>query len=60
MSEHKTPEQVSDDFKMGPTSIDKNTINKVANKEKKDAAVGENYQLPSEQKVKEELREGVE
>lgn len=47
MSEHKTPEDVDDeDFKIEPTSADKNAITKMANKEQKDAAVGKNYQLP--------------
>jgi len=52
MNEHKTPEQVSDeDFKIEPTSGDKNTINKLANKKRKDEATGENYQLPADDKI---------
>lgn len=52
MSEYKTPEQVSDeDYKIEPTSGDKNTINKLANKERKHEATGENYQLPSDDKI---------
>jgi hypothetical protein len=64
MSERKdkTPEQVSDeDYKIAPTSADKEIVNKAATIEKKgeQATTGENYQLP-EDKVQEELREGVE
>jgi hypothetical protein len=66
MSEQKdkTPEQVSDeDYKVAPTSADKERLKKhntaTQNKEQQQAT-GENYQLPPETKVREELREGVE
>lgn len=65
MSEQKdkTPEQVSDeDYKVAPTSADEVRLKKhhaaAGNKEKQ--STGENYQLPTDTKVKEELREGVE
>jgi hypothetical protein len=61
MSEHKTSEQVSDeDFKIEPTSADKERLDKQRATEKREDATGENYQLPAETKAKEELREGVE
>jgi len=71
MSEQKdkTPEQVSDeDYKVAPTSADKERLNKQqhATIDKKEQgqqqqATGENHQqLPTEADVKEELREGVE
>jgi hypothetical protein len=66
MSEQKdkTPEQVSDeDYKVAPTSADEGRLKKYAagiyNKEQQQAT-GEDYQLPTDTKVKEELREGVE
>jgi hypothetical protein len=66
MSEQKdkTPEQVSDeDYKVAPTSADEERVKKhhagAYNKEQQQAT-GENYQLPTDKKVKEELREGVE
>jgi hypothetical protein len=68
MSEQKdkTPEQVSDeDYKVAPTSADEERLKKHAagtyNKEQQQQQVtGEDYQLPTDTKVKEELREGVE
>jgi hypothetical protein len=67
MSEQKdkTPEQVSDeDYKVAPTSADEGILKKHAagiyNKEQQQQATGEDYQLPTDTKVKEELREGVE
>ena len=68
MSEQKdkTPEQVSDeDYKVAPTSADKESLKKhqagAYNKEQQQQhATGEDYQLPTDTKVKEELREGVE
>ncbi|HEY6756712.1 MAG TPA: hypothetical protein VI037_04925 [Nitrososphaera sp.] len=66
MSEQKdkTPEQVSDeDYKVAPTSADEWRLKKysagIYNKEQQQAT-GEDYQLPTDTKVKEELREGVE
>ena len=66
MSEQKdkTPEQVSDeDYKVAPTSADKERLKKhhaaTYNKEQQQAT-GEDYQLPTDTKVKEELKEGVE
>lgn len=69
MSEQKdkTPEQVSDeDYKVAPTSADEERLKKhhagAYNKEQQQQqqATGEDYQLPTDTKVKEELREGVE
>lgn len=65
MSEQKdkTPEQVSDeDYKVAPTSADKERLKKHNNatQNKEQQATGENYQLPPDTKVREELREGVE
>jgi hypothetical protein len=67
MSEQKdkTPEQVSDeDYKVAPTSADEGRLKKyhaaTDNKEEQQQATGENYQIPTDTKVKEELREGVE
>jgi hypothetical protein len=68
MSEQKdkTPEQVSDeDYKVAPTSADKESLKKhqasVHNREQQQQqATGEDFQLPTDTKVKEELREGVE
>jgi hypothetical protein len=69
MSEQKdkTPEQVSDeDYKVAPTSADKESLKKhqagVYKKEQQQQqqATGEDFQLPTDTKVKEELREGVE
>ena len=65
MSEQKdkTPEQVSDeDYKVAPTSADEEILNKqrAPTDKKEQQAAGENYQLATETKVKEELREGVE
>ena len=46
----KTPEQVSDeDYKVAPTSSDKQAIDKAKSKE---TATGENYQLPPESRVR--------
>jgi hypothetical protein len=59
----KTPEQVSDeDYKVVPTSADEKRMNKqrAATDKKEQQAKGENYQLPTETNVKEEIREGVE
>ena len=66
--EDKTPEQVSDeDYKVAPTSADEERLKKkhhtaTQNKEQQQQqqATGENYQFPTDTKVKEELREGVE
>ncbi len=66
MSEQKdkTPEQVSDeDYKVAPTSADEERLKKhhaATQNEEQQQATGENYQLPTDTKVKEELREGVE
>ena len=66
MSEQKdkTPEQVSDeDYKVAPTSADEERLKKhhaAATDNKEQQATGENYQLPPDTKVREELREGVE
>jgi hypothetical protein len=65
MSEQKdkTPEQISDeDYKVAPTSADEERLNKqrAPTDKNEQQATGENYQLPTETKVKEELREGVE
>jgi hypothetical protein len=66
MSEQKdkTPEQVSDeDYKVAPTSADEEILNKQrapTDKKEQQQVTGENYQLSTETKVKEELREGVE
>jgi hypothetical protein len=61
----KTPDQVSDeDYKVAPTSADVERLKKhhaaSQNEEQQQQATGENYQLPTNTKVKEELREGVE
>jgi len=61
----KTPDQVSDeDYKVAPTSADVERLKKhhaaSQNEEQQQQATGENYQLPTDTKVKEELREGVE
>ncbi|MDQ3969945.1 MAG: hypothetical protein M3275_16300 [Thermoproteota archaeon] len=61
--EDKTPEQVSDeDYKVAPTSADEERLKKhnAATTQNKQQATGENYHLPTDTKVKEELREGVE
>lgn len=68
MSEQKdkTPEQVTDeDYKVAPTSADEERLKKhhsgAYNREQQQQqATGEDYQLPTDTKVKEELREGVE
>ena len=59
----KTPDQVSDeDYKVAPTSADEERLKKhhagAYNKEQQ--ATGEDYKLPTDTKVKEGLREGVE
>jgi hypothetical protein len=59
----KTPEQVLDeDYKVAPTRADEESLNKqrAPTDKKEQQATGENYQLSTETKVKEELREGVE
>lgn len=64
----KTPEEVSDeDYKVAPTSADKERLNKQhvptdkKEQEQQRQATGKNYQqLPTETDVKEEIREGVE
>lgn len=58
----KTPERVSDeDYKVEPTSADQEIVNKQQRaSNKKEQATGENYDIPMETKVKEELKEGVE
>ncbi len=61
----KTPDQVSDeDYKVAPTSADVERLKKhhaaSQNEEQQQQSTGENYQLPTDTKVKEELREGVE
>jgi hypothetical protein len=61
--EDKTPEQVSDeDYKVAPTSADEERLKKhhAATQNKEQQATGENYQLPTDTKMNEELREGVE
>ncbi len=60
----KTPEQVADeDYKVAPTSADESKLKKhyadTNNKEEKQAT-GENYQIPTDTKIEEEIREGVE
>jgi hypothetical protein len=60
----KTPDQVSDeDYKVAPTSADVERLKKhhaASQNEDQQQATDENYQLPTNTKVKEELREGVE
>ena len=60
----KTPDQVSDeDYKVAPTSADVERLKKhhaASQNEEQQQATSENYQLPTDTKVKEELREGVE
>jgi hypothetical protein len=59
----KTPDQVADeDYKVAPTSADEERVKKhQANADSKEQqATGENYQLPTDTKVEEEMREGVE
>jgi hypothetical protein len=60
----KTPDQVSDeDYKVAPTSADVERLKKhhaASQNEEQQQTTGENYQLPTDTKVKEELREGVE
>lgn len=62
----KTPDQVSDeDYKVAPTSADVERLKKhhaasQNEEQQQQQATGENYQLPTDTKVKEELREGVE
>jgi hypothetical protein len=69
-NEHKTPEKVSDeDYKVAPTSADKQVVNKERVREHQ---TGENYELPpssateklgeaeTESVINEELEEGVE
>ena len=62
----KTPEQVSDeDYKVAPTSADEERLKKhhagaYSKEQQQQQATGEDYQLPTDTKVKEELREGVE
>ena len=60
----KTPDQVSDeDYKVAPTSADVERLKKhnaASQNEEQQQATGENYQLPTDTKMKEELREGVE
>jgi hypothetical protein len=64
MSEQKdkTPDQVSDeDYKVAPTSADEARLKKhYATANSKEQANDENYQIPTDTKVKEEMREGVE
>jgi hypothetical protein len=65
MSERKdkTPEQVSDeDYKLAPTTADEERLNKqrAASDKKGQQSTGENFELPTDTKVKEELKEGVE
>jgi hypothetical protein len=66
MSEQKdkTPDQVSDeDYKVAPTSADEARLKKhyaTADIKEQQQATDENYQIPTDTKVKEEMREGVE
>jgi hypothetical protein len=65
MSEQKdkTPDQVSDeDYKVAPTSTDEAILKKyhAATHSKEQQATGENYQIPTDTKEEEEIREGVE
>ena len=65
MSEQKdkTPEQVSDeDYKVAPTSADEAMLKKhhADTHSKEQQATGEDYQLPTDTTVEEEIREGVE
>jgi hypothetical protein len=59
----KTPDQVSDeDYKVAPTSADEERIKKyqASTDSKEQQATGENYQFPTDTKIEEEMREGVE
>ena len=59
----KTPDQVADeDYKVDPTSADEERIKKhqASTDSKEQQATGENYQFPTDTKVEEEMREGVE
>jgi hypothetical protein len=61
--EDKTPDQVSDeDYKVAPTSADEARLKKFQNDahSKEQQTTGENYQMPANAKVEEEMREGVE
>ncbi len=61
--EDKTPDQVADeDYKVAPTSADEARLKKLQTDThiKEQHATGENYQLPDDSKVEEEMREGVE
>jgi hypothetical protein len=65
MSEQKdkTPDQVSDeDYKVAPTSADEARLKKyhATADSKEQQANDEKYQIPTDTKVKEEMREGVE
>ena len=59
----KTPDQVTDeDYKVAPTSADEEKVKKynATADSKEQQATGENYQLGTDTKVEEEMREGVE
>lgn len=59
----KTPDQVADeDYKVAPTSADEEKVKKhnATADSKEQQATGENYQFPTDTKVEEEMREGVE
>ena len=59
----KTPDQVSDeDYKVAPTSADEARVKKynAATHSKEEQANGENYRLPIDTKVEEEIKEEVE
>ncbi len=60
----KTPEQVADeDYKVAPTSADEPKLKKHyadTNNKEEPQATGENYQLPTDTKIDEEIKEGVE
>lgn len=59
----KTPDQVSDeDYKVAPTSADEARLKKnpATTEGKEQQATGGNYQIPTDTKVEEEMREGVE
>ncbi len=60
----KTPDQVADeDYKVAPTSADEERIKKhqvSTDSKKEQQATGENYQFPTDTKIEEEMREGVE
>lgn len=54
----KTPDEISDeDYKVAPTSKDQEILSKQQARDKKDQVTGENYQMPNEKKIEQELDE---